>query len=95
MDCALGGFETSALKRGPLRAFSQSTRDQWKWLEEPPKDWNPQVKVENDRVTVTFYTYSGLEKQAIYRHTDTYKAGKYRPKVEQKRIAEGPPGFML
>jgi hypothetical protein len=67
---------------------------EWTWLEEAPKDWRPQVKVEKDRVTVTFYTYCGLEKQRLYRHTDTYKSGKLRAKVEEKPIAEGPPGFM-
>jgi hypothetical protein len=64
-------------------------------MDEPPKDWNPCVKIDDGRVTVTFFTYSGLEIQSVYRHTDVYKAGKYRPKVEQKRIAEGPRGFML
>jgi hypothetical protein len=67
---------------------------EWKWLAEAPKDWRPQVDVAPDRVTVTFYTYCGLEKQRLYRHTDTYKAGKLRAKVEEKVIAEGPGGFM-
>lgn len=70
-----------------------SSAQQWKWLEPRPEQWGPQVRVENDRVSVVFYTYSGLDKEAIFRHTDTYRAGKYRPKIEQKRIGEGPSGY--
>ncbi len=72
-----------------------SNADQWKWLGPRPAEWGPQVRMENGQVTVTFYTYSGLEKQAIYRHTDTYRAGKYRAKVEQEKIAEGPEGYLF
>jgi len=67
---------------------------EWTWLGDAPKDWRPQVKVEKDRVTVTFYTYCGLEQQRLYRHTDTYRPGKLRAKVEEKVIAEGGPGYM-
>jgi hypothetical protein len=67
---------------------------EWTWLEDAPKDWRPRVAVDKDRVTVTFYTYSGLETQRLYRHTDTYKPGKLRPKVEEKVIAHDGPGFM-
>lgn len=70
-----------------------SKAQQWKWLAPRPTQWGPQVRVENDRVSVVFYTYSGLHKEAIFRHTDTYRAGKYRPKIEQKRIGEGPSGY--
>ena len=69
--------------------------DQWKWLGPRPTQWGPQVRVEDDQVTVIFHTYSGLENEAIYRHTDTYRAGKYRAKVEQEKIAEGPEGYSL
>ena len=72
-----------------------SKADQWKWLGPRPTQWGPQVRMDNDQVTVTFHTYSGLEKQAIYRHTDTYRAGKYRAKVEQEKIAEGPEGYLF
>lgn len=70
-----------------------SAPDKWKWLEDRPKSYAPEVKVEKDHVTVTFYTYSGLEKERIYRHVDTYRPGKYRPKVVEKVIAEGPSGY--
>lgn len=67
----------------------------WDWHDAQPTDWRPQVKTEGDRVTVTFYTYCGHERQRLFRHTDTYRAGKYRPRVEQKPIAEDGPGFMF
>jgi hypothetical protein len=70
-----------------------SGAEQWKWFEPRPTQWSPQVRVEGDRVSVVFYTYSGLGKEAVYRHTDTYRAGKYRPKIQQKRLGEGPSGY--
>lgn len=72
-----------------------SKPDKWKWLVDRPKSYAPEVTIEKDRVTVTFYTYSGLRKECIYRHVDTYRPGKYRPKVTEKVIAEGPPGYMF
>ena len=70
-----------------------SEPSKWKWLEDRPKSHAPEVKIEKDHVTVTFYTYSGLTKERIYQHVDTYRPGKYRPKVVEKAIAEGPAGF--
>lgn len=67
---------------------------QWEWTEPQPRDWAPQVRMEQDRVTVTFYTYCGLETQTIYRHTDIYRPGKYRPRVAEQKIATGGPGFL-
>ena len=67
----------------------------WKWTEPRPTDWKPQVRIQEDRVTVTFYTYCGVWKESIVRHTDTYRRGKYRPRVEQRRIAEGPGGYAM
>ena len=70
-----------------------SPLEDWTWTEPRPTQWSPQIHRENDRVIVTFYTYSGLWKESIFRHTDTYRVGTYRPKTEQKRIAEGSGGF--
>ena len=62
-----------------------------------PVNWAPSVRIDGDRVTVTILTYCGLEKERIYRHTDTYRRGKYRPlKVEDNiEIAEGKGGFLF
>lgn len=78
----------------PLDA-PNSNRDDWTWHEEPPQDWRPQVRVEEDRVVVSFYTYCGLEQQRLIRHTDIYRPGKYRARVLERTIAEGPPVFVF
>lgn len=80
---------------GPDQEKPRSKVQQWKWLQPKPANWAPQVKLEGDRVTVTFYTYSALHPEGIFRHTDVFRAGKYRPKTEDQRIAEGPEGFLF
>ena len=50
--------------------------DEWNWLEEKPEEWQPTICEEGNLVTVVFCTFSGLERQAIYRHLDTYKKGQ-------------------
>lgn len=67
----------------------------WKWLESKPRHWRPRVLIDKDRVTVTFYTYSGYQNETIYRHTDTYKPGSYRYESERKEIAQGGKGFVF
>jgi hypothetical protein len=67
----------------------------WKWLEPMPKHWRPRVAVEKERVTVTFYTYSGYRNEAIYRHTDTYHRGNYRYESQRTEIAQGGKGFVF
>jgi hypothetical protein len=93
------------LGENPLQAGNEQGRStiegpigkpgEWKWLEPAPKKWSPQVTIEKDRVTVTFFTYCGLGRQMIYRHTDTFKRGGYRFKTERKEIAQGPGGFLF
>lgn len=68
---------------------------EWKWLEPRPSDWAPRVTLEKDRATVTFYSYNGYEKERIYRHVDIYRRGKFRPRVEEAKIAEGKAGYAL
>ena len=47
-------------------------------------------------VTVSFYTYSELGRQAIYRHLDIYKKkGEYRFNSKKKVVAEGPGGYVF
>lgn len=72
-----------------------SNPSEWRWLESKPTDWCAEVMLEPDRAVVTFYTYSGFEKEAIYRHVDVYRRGKYRPRVEEAKIAEGQGGWMF
>lgn len=76
-----------------------SQRYEWTWLTPRPATWSPEVLVEQDRVVVTFYSYTPLageldngepERERIYRHTDTYRRGKYRALAVEKKLAEGP-----
>jgi len=69
--------------------------DEWKWLESEPAEWSPQVSQEDERVTVTFITHSGLGEEAIYRNIDVYTPGEYRFKPERQQIATGPGGFVF
>jgi hypothetical protein len=66
----------------------------WKWLETEPKQWAPQVRVEKELVTVTFYTYSPLYEKTIYCYTDTFRPGSYSFKTDRKKIATGGLGPM-
>ena len=44
---------------------------------------------------MTFFTFSGLGQEAIYRHTDTYKPDTYRFQSEREEIATGPGGYVF
>lgn len=72
-----------------------SRAERWKWLEAKPALWTPRVTLEDDRAIVTFYTYSGFEKEGIYRHVDVYRRGKFRARLEDVKIAEGPSGYRM
>jgi len=76
----------------PMRV-PQSRPGDWKWLEPRPTDWTPRVMLEPNQVVVTFYTFSGFDKEAIYRHVDIYRRGKYRARTEETKIAEGASGY--
>lgn len=82
-----------------MAMYPTSRLDEWKWLAPKPMSWTPEVRVERNQVTVTFYSYTALyaeldngemEKERIVRHTDTYRRSKYRPLVVEKKLAEGP-----
>jgi hypothetical protein len=44
---------------------------------------------------VTFYTFSGLEVEGIYRSLDEYTPGRYVPEFNNKTIAEGSRGYIF
>ena len=67
---------------------------EWTWLEDKPTEWRPAVDMDNEKVVVTFYTYSGLEVEAVYRHVDTYVQGSYRHEPDSARIATGGGGYI-
>jgi len=83
-----------AAERDPLKTPSTEPGD-WKWSQARPDDWKPRVDLYPDRVVVTFYTYSGYETERLYKHVDTYRRGKFRPRVEEAVIAVGRPGWLF
>jgi hypothetical protein len=68
--------------------------EKWTWSAAQPTDWMPQVRLEQQRVIVTFYTYSGSAPEGIYRHVDTYELGSYRFDTSVTTIATGPGGYL-
>ncbi len=67
----------------------------WQWLKAPPVEWRPQVSQSDTVVTVTFYTYSGLGREAIYRHVDTFAVGRYTFVAQETCIAQGQGGYLF
>lgn len=67
----------------------------WHWAGPRPKRWNPRVSEGGKAVKVTFFTHSGIGREAIYRHTDTYKLGSYQFEPDRKQIAIGPGGYVF
>lgn len=78
----------------PLAA-PRGAASEWQWLEPEPCRWEPHVRMEPEGVTVTFYTYSGWQRQHLYRHTDRYRPGSYEGRSERTEIAVGPGGFLF
>ena len=66
----------------------------WTWCGVKPKEWQPQVTEDGDKITVTFFTYSGLERETISRRRDTFRKGSYSFKSSRKDIATGPAGYI-
>lgn len=64
-------------------------------MESKPRHWKPTVLKESGRVVVRFYTYSGHDREAIYRHVDSYEPGCYAFETERAVIAEGQGGFVF
>ncbi len=65
----------------------------WRWHVPEPKEWQPQVTEDGDKITVTFYAFSGYDGNHISRYRDTYRRGSYCYKNRLKDIATGPGGF--
>ena len=61
-------------------------RREWRWDETEPRSWQPTVRVEKDKITVTFYTFTAYMGQ-ICRHVDTFKPGSYRFQTRVEAVA--------
>ena len=88
-----GWSEHAVINKVPPGSFGKGGR--WKWQEPKPSEWKPVVCEGQDKVTVTFYSYSGLGQESIYRHRDTYKPGYYSFKSERTVVAEGSGGYVF
>jgi hypothetical protein len=82
-----------------MAMYPESKPEEWKWIAPRPENWKPEVRLEKDKAIVTFYSYTPLsvelddgemEKERIIRHVETYRRGKYRPLIVEKKLAEGP-----
>ena len=60
-----------------------------------PKEWRLQVAEDGDKITVTFYAYSGHGGNHISRYKDIFRQGSYCHKGRVKEIAAGPGGYEL
>jgi hypothetical protein len=69
--------------------------EHWTWLEAEPGDWRPQVTLDAQAASVTFFTFDGLRRQVLCRHTDRYVANQYCFTTESKPIAMGPKGYVF
>ena len=72
-----------------------SPAEMWEWLETQPDDWRPLMERKRQRVHVMFLTLSGLGREAIYRHVDSYKVGSYQPKTSRQEIVRGAGGYVF
>jgi hypothetical protein len=82
-------------RRSSVMLFPDPENGPWEWTEEPPSSWIPTVTMNPKTVRVTFYTYSGLGEQAVYRHVDTFRIGSYRFSSKETVITKGPGGFIF
>lgn len=68
---------------------------EWEWQEEEPLEWLPTVWRDGGGPRfVVFYTYTGLGRERILRHTDVYATG-YRFEQNPREIALGEGGYLL
>ena len=67
----------------------------WKWHEPEPTEWRPLVTEEKNDFSVTFFTYSGLGQNTVYRHEDTFRRGSYCFTSSRKTIATGGGGYIF
>ncbi len=68
---------------------------EWKWIAKRPKKWAPRVTVSKNKITVTFYTFSGLGVEQVLRHTDTYHPGTLTFETKDTETARGGSGYIF
>lgn len=62
-----------------------------KWLEPKPEEWDPIVRVGDDLIIVSFYSFNEFNVAGIFRQVDVYNPGSYKASTsEEIMIAHGP-----
>ncbi len=87
--------EPKSKDRRKRQALASGSPDEWTWNAPRPEIWQPTFAEQGHIITLTFYTFSGLAQEAIYRFTDTYRRGSYKCDTEQATIAEGSHGYIF
>ena len=72
-----------------------SAIDAWKWNEPRPELWEPSFEQLSNAASINFLTFSGQLPEAIYRFTDTFKAGEVTFETKEVIVAEGPGGYVF
>lgn len=61
------------------------------WLEPKPEEWDPIVRVGDDLIIVSFYSFNEFNVAGIFRQVDVYNPGSYKAATsEETIIAHGP-----
>jgi len=66
----------------------------WEWAGPRPGDWRATVMADGGAREVVFHSYTGLERDRIFRHRDRYRDGSYAPAMGSRVIATGPGGYI-
>jgi len=78
-----------------LTSAAQVAKQNWEWKEEKPRDWRPVVRQDEAGVwQVAFYTHTGLGREQIIRHRDTFTDG-YRFHADETIVALGEGGYVF
>lgn len=82
-----------SLRRSNLVPATWKDLEAWTWIQKPPDEWLPIVRISEPDVSVTFHTYSGLGQEIVYRHVDIYRRGSYCFTTTATPLAKGPGGY--
>lgn len=67
----------------------------FRWRCRRPQAWPPSVEMRPRSVVVTFHSFSALEVEAIYRHVDQFRRGRYTFRTRSTTVATGSGGFIF
>lgn len=78
-----------------LTSAAQIAKQRWKWKTVKPRDWRPVVRREPEGLPqVVFYSHSGLGRERILLHRDTFTEG-YRFDEAEDIVALGEGGYVF